>query len=121
MGSLHDILPGRKGVQGAQPGPTLDWMQLERIVVDAARGLEYLHEKVQPSIIHRDIRSSNVLLFEHYKAKIADFNLSNPAPDMAAKLHSTRVLGAFGYHAPDSKNFVEDDKRKTMKYLKPTQ
>ncbi|KAM7260047.1 hypothetical protein ACFE04_015788 [Oxalis oulophora] len=101
MGSLHDILHGRKGVQGAQPGPTLDWMQRVRIAVDAARGLEYLHEKVQPAIIHRDIRSSNVLLFEDFKAKIADFNLSNQAPDMAARLHSTRVLGTFGYHAPE--------------------
>ncbi|KAK7343235.1 hypothetical protein VNO77_11827 [Canavalia gladiata] len=101
MGSLHDILHGRKGVQGAQPGPTLDWIQRVRIAVDAARGLEYLHEKVQPPIIHRDIRSSNVLIFEDYKAKIADFNLSNQAPDNAARLHSTRVLGTFGYHAPE--------------------
>ncbi|CAO2821920.1 unnamed protein product [Amaranthus hypochondriacus] len=101
MGSLHDILHGRKGVQGAQPGPVLDWIQRVRIAVDAARGLEYLHEKVQPSIIHRDIRSSNVLLFEDFRAKIADFNLSNQAPDMAARLHSTRVLGTFGYHAPE--------------------
>ncbi|KAL9263391.1 PTI1-like tyrosine-protein kinase 3-like protein [Drosera capensis] len=87
MGSLHDILHGmhaewrgRKGVRGAQPGPMLDWMQRVRIAVDAAKGLEYLHEKVQPSIIHRDIRSSNVLLFEDLKAKIANFNLSNQAP-----------------------------------------
>lgn len=101
MGSLHDVLHGRKGVQGAQPGPVLDWIQRVRIVIDAAKGLEYLHEKVQPSIIHRDIRSSNILLFEDFKAKIADFNLSNQAPDMAARLHSTRVLGTFGYHAPE--------------------
>jgi len=101
MGSLHDILHGRKGVAGAQPGPALDWMQRVRIAVDAAKGLEYLHEKVQPSIVHRDIRSSNVLLFEDYKAKIADFNLSSQSPDMAARLHSTRVLGTFGYHAPE--------------------
>ncbi|KAJ8510564.1 hypothetical protein OPV22_000998 [Ensete ventricosum] len=101
MGSLHDVLHGRKGVQGAQPGPVLDWMQRVRIAVDAAKGLEYLHEKVQPSIIHRDIRTSNVLLFEDFRAKIADFNLSNQAPDMAARLHSTRVLGTFGYHAPE--------------------
>ncbi|MBA0696242.1 hypothetical protein Goari_002815 [Gossypium aridum] len=101
MGSLHDILHGRKGVQGAQAGPVLDWMQRVRIAIDAARGLEYLHEKAQPAIIHRDIRSSNVLLFEDFKAKIADFNLSNQSPDMAARLHSTRVLGTFGYHAPE--------------------
>ena len=92
---------GRKGVPGAQPGPALDWMQRVKIAIDAAKGLEYLHEKVQPSIVHRDIRSSNVLLFEDYKAKIADFNLSNQSPDMAARLHSTRVLGTFGYHAPE--------------------
>ncbi|XP_010457811.1 PREDICTED: PTI1-like tyrosine-protein kinase 1 [Camelina sativa] len=101
MGSLHDILHGRKGVQGAQPGPTLDWITRVKIAVEAARGLEYLHEKSQPPVIHRDIRSSNVLLFEDYKAKIADFNLSNQAPDNAARLHSTRVLGTFGYHAPE--------------------
>ncbi|PKU71864.1 PTI1-like tyrosine-protein kinase 3 [Dendrobium catenatum] len=106
MGSLHDILHGvpilrRKGVQGAQPGPVLDWMQRVRIAIDAAKGLDYLHEKIQPSIIHRDIRSSNILLFEDFRAKIADFNLSNQAPDMAARLHSTRVLGTFGYHAPE--------------------
>lgn len=101
MGSLHDVLHGRKGVQGAQPGPVLDWTQRVKIAIEAAKGLEYLHEKVQPSIIHRDIRSSNVLLFEDFKAKIADFNLLNQAPDMAARLHSTRVLGTFGYHAPE--------------------
>ncbi|KAL8465179.1 hypothetical protein ACS0TY_034613 [Phlomoides rotata] len=54
-----------------------------------------------------DIRSSNVLLFEDYKAKIADFNLSNQAPDMAARLYFTRVLGAFGYHAPEKKRAGE--------------
>ncbi|KAJ3678144.1 hypothetical protein LUZ60_001947 [Juncus effusus] len=101
MGSLHDVLHGRKGVQNAQPGPALDWTQRVRIAVDAAKGLEYLHEKVQPGVIHRDVRSSNVLLFEDFHAKIADFNLSNQAPDMAARLHSTRVLGTFGYHAPE--------------------
>ncbi|ERN01990.1 pto-interacting protein 1 [Amborella trichopoda] len=101
MGSLHDILHGRKGVKGAQPGPVLSWAQRVKIAVGAARGLEYLHEKAQPHIIHRDIKSSNVLLFDDDVAKIADFDLSNQAPDMAARLHSTRVLGTFGYHAPE--------------------
>ncbi|XP_071937687.1 pto-interacting protein 1-like [Coffea arabica] len=100
-GSLHDILHGRKGVKGAQPGPVLSWAQRVKIAVGAAKGLEYLHEKVQPHIIHRDIKSSNVLLFEDDVSKIADFDLSNQAPDMAARLHSTRVLGTFGYHAPE--------------------
>ncbi|KAG8389618.1 hypothetical protein BUALT_Bualt02G0247800 [Buddleja alternifolia] len=100
-GSLHDILHGRKGVKGAQPGPVLSWAQRVKIAVGAAKGLEYLHEKAEPHIIHRDIKSSNVLIFDDDVAKIADFDLSNQAPDMAARLHSTRVLGTFGYHAPE--------------------
>lgn len=100
-GSLHDILHGRKGVKGAQPGPVLSWAQRVKIAVGAAKGLEYLHEKADPHIIHRDIKSSNVLIFDDDVSKIADFDLSNQAPDMAARLHSTRVLGTFGYHAPE--------------------
>lgn len=72
-----------------------------KIAVGAAKGLEYLHEKADPPIIHRDIKSSNVLVFDDDVGKIADFDLSNQAPDMAARLHSTRVLGTFGYHAPE--------------------
>ncbi|XP_071740856.1 probable protein kinase At2g41970 [Rutidosis leptorrhynchoides] len=100
MGSLHDVLHGKKGVEGAAPGPLLTWPQRAKIAYGAARGLEYLHDKIQPPIIHRDIRSSNVLLFDDFQSKIADFNLSNPS-DTAAHLHSTRVLGTFGYHAPE--------------------
>lgn len=100
-GSLHDTLHGRKGVEGAEPGPVLSWAQRVKIAYGAARGLEYLHEKVQPSIVHRDVRSSNVLLFDDYESKLADFTLSNQSPDTAARLHSTRVLGTFGYHAPE--------------------
>ncbi|PWA44211.1 protein kinase superfamily protein [Artemisia annua] len=101
MGSLHDVLHGRKGVQGAAPGPVLSWTERVRIAYGAAKGLEFLHEKVQPSIVHRDVRSSNVLLFADFQTKIADFNLSNQSSDTAARLHSTRVLGTFGYHAPE--------------------
>ncbi|KAK2647312.1 hypothetical protein Ddye_014801 [Dipteronia dyeriana] len=101
MGSLHDVLHGRKGVQGAEPGPVLSWNQRVKVAYGAARGLEYLHEKVQPPIVHRDVRSSNVLLFDDFMSKIADFNLTNQSSDTAARLHSTRVLGTFGYHAPE--------------------
>ncbi|XP_072991005.1 probable protein kinase At2g41970 [Typha latifolia] len=101
QGSLHDTLHGRKGVQGAEPVLFLSWNQRVKIAYGAARGLEYLHEKVQPPFVHRDVRSSNVLLFDDYNSKIADFNLTNQSPDTAARLHSTRVLGTFGYHAPE--------------------
>uniref|UniRef100_A0ACD5VMP7 Uncharacterized protein n=1 Tax=Avena sativa TaxID=4498 RepID=A0ACD5VMP7_AVESA len=101
MGSLHDVLHGKKGVKGSQPGPALSWMQRARIAVGAARGLEFLHEKAEPHVVHRDIKSSNIMLFDNDVAKIGDFDVSNQAPDMAARLHSTRVLGTFGYHAPE--------------------
>ncbi|KAJ0988459.1 hypothetical protein J5N97_006815 [Dioscorea zingiberensis] len=100
-GSLHDILHGRRGVQNDEPGVVLTWNQRVKIAYGAARGLEYLHEKVEPPIVHRDIRSSNVLLFDDYAPKIADFNLANQPTDCLARLHSTRVLGTFGYHAPE--------------------
>ncbi|KAH0930698.1 hypothetical protein HID58_016425 [Brassica napus] len=100
-GSLHDVLHGTKGVQGAEPGPVLNWNQRVKIAYGAAKGMEFLHEKVQPPIVHRDVRSSNVLLFNDFVAKMADFNLTNASSDTAARLHSTRVLGTFGYHAPE--------------------
>ncbi|KAI0510866.1 hypothetical protein KFK09_011476 [Dendrobium nobile] len=96
-----EISEGRKGVKGAQPGQILSWVQRVNVAVGAARGLEYLHEKSQPPVIHRDIKSNNVLLFYDDVAKIGDFNLSNQSPDTAARLHSIRVLGTFGYHAPE--------------------
>ncbi|CAF2219360.1 unnamed protein product [Brassica napus] len=74
-GSLHDVLHGRKGVKGALRGPVMTWHQRVKIAVGAARGLEYLHEKVNPQVIHRDIKSSNVLLFDDDVAKIGDFDL----------------------------------------------
>ncbi|KAG8062382.1 hypothetical protein GUJ93_ZPchr0003g16782 [Zizania palustris] len=100
-GSLYDILHGKKGMKGAEPGPVLTWSQRARIAYGAARGLEHLHERAQPPIVHRDVRSSNVLVFDGHDAKIGDFNLTNQSPDSAARLHSTKVLGTFDYHAPE--------------------
>ena len=92
---------GKKGKAKSVPGPTLEWLQRVKIAVGAAKGIEYLHEKCNPPVLHKNIKSSNVLLFYDFDAKVADFSLSNQSPDQASKLHSTRVLGTFGYYAPE--------------------
>ncbi|WOG81998.1 hypothetical protein DCAR_0101157 [Daucus carota subsp. sativus] len=73
IGSLHDVLHGRKGVQGAEPGPVHSWVERVKIAYGAARGLEFLHEKVQPPIVHRDVRSSNVLLSDDFFVSCRSF------------------------------------------------
>ncbi|XP_059317653.1 probable protein kinase At2g41970 isoform X1 [Lycium ferocissimum] len=89
MGTLHDVLHGK-------PGSVLTWNQRVKIFCGVACGLEYLHEKVEPSIIHRDVRSSNVLLFDDFTTKIADFDLTNQSSE-----HFIRVQESFGYNAPE--------------------
>ncbi|PHU21628.1 PTI1-like tyrosine-protein kinase 3 [Capsicum chinense] len=96
MGTLHDVLHGRKGAQSAEPGSVLTWNQRTKIACGVASGLEYLHQKVEPPIIHRDVRSSNVLLFDDFTAKVADFELTNQSSE-----HSTRDRESFGYHGPE--------------------
>ncbi|KAL6865351.1 hypothetical protein ACP4OV_016502 [Aristida adscensionis] len=75
-GSLHDILHGRKGVKGAQPGPPLSWLQRVKIAISAAKGLEFLHDMADPPVIHTNINSSNILLFDDDVAKIGDLGIS---------------------------------------------
>lgn len=72
-----------------------------RIAVEAAKGLEYLHEQVSPPVIHRDFKSSNILLDRNFNAKVSDFGLAKVGSDKAGGHVSTRVLGTQGYVAPE--------------------
>lgn len=81
--------------------PKLDWETRMRIALDAARGLEYLHECIDPPVIHRDFKSSNILLDRNYHAKVSDFGLAKLGSDKVGGHVSTRVLGTQGYVAPE--------------------
>ncbi|XP_042428164.1 probable receptor-like protein kinase At2g47060 isoform X2 [Zingiber officinale] len=101
MGSLHDILHGKKGVEGASPGPLLSWSQRVKIALRAAKGLEYLHEKAKSPAIHCAVKSSNILLFSGDVVKLGEFNLSIKAPGTGLSLWSAQPLGNFVYQAPE--------------------
>ncbi|CAM8896010.1 unnamed protein product [Rhodiola kirilowii] len=84
----------------AESRPVLDWAHRVRIAIGSARGLAYLHEDCHPRIIHRDIKSANILLDENYESRVADFGLARLASDTYTHV-STRVMGTFGYMAPE--------------------
>lgn len=72
-----------------------------KIAAGAARGLEYLHDKMKPPVIYRDLKCSNILLGEGYNAKLSDFGLAKVFPSGDKTHVSTRVMGTYGYCAPD--------------------
>ncbi|KAI3461418.1 hypothetical protein Pfo_018081 [Paulownia fortunei] len=96
-GNLRECLDG-------DLGQCLEWNTRVAIALGAARGLEYLHEAAEPKILHRDVKSSNILLDDKWRAKITDLG-------MAKHLHNDGVLscssspaglqGSFGYFAPE--------------------
>ncbi|KAI5415163.1 receptor-like serine/threonine-protein kinase ALE2 isoform X2 [Lathyrus oleraceus] len=79
----------------------LDWRARMKIALGAARGLAYLHEDSSPSVIHRDFKSSNILLEDDFTPKVSDFGLARTAVDEENRHISTRVVGTFGYVAPE--------------------
>lgn len=79
----------------------LPWVTRMKIAQDAARGLAYLHEGMEFQIIFRDFKSSNILLDEHWNAKLSDFGLARLGPSDGFSHVSTAVVGTVGYAAPE--------------------
>ncbi|KAG9136821.1 hypothetical protein Leryth_004569 [Lithospermum erythrorhizon] len=96
MGSLedhlHDLPPDKE---------SLDWNTRMKIAAGAAKGLEYLHDKASPPVIYRDFKSSNILLGEGFVPKLSDFGLAKLGPTGDKSHVSTRVMGTYGYCAPE--------------------
>ncbi|KAK1602203.1 hypothetical protein QYE76_007557 [Lolium multiflorum] len=77
----------------------LSWHIQMKIALDTARGLEYLHEQLQPPTIHRDLKSSNILLDSDFNAKISDFGLAVSSGNRSKG--NLKLSGTLGYVAPE--------------------
>ncbi|KAK3135525.1 hypothetical protein QOZ80_5BG0419980 [Eleusine coracana subsp. coracana] len=97
-GALEDFIFRDK--EPASKRPALTWSQRRNIILDVARGLEYLHYGVKPAIYHRDIKATNILLDGDLRARVADFGLARRSREGQSHL-TTRVAGTHGYLAPE--------------------
>ncbi|KAF8044266.1 hypothetical protein BT93_A2301 [Corymbia citriodora subsp. variegata] len=89
----------------------LTWSKRLQIATDAAQGLDYLHNGCKPPIIHRDLKTSNILLNEDFQAKIADFGLSRAFAAENDSRVSTRPAGTIGYLSPEFQSSGNCDKK----------
>lgn len=81
----------------------LTWEARIKVLLGTAKALAYLHENIEPKVVHRDIKSSNILIDDDFNAKVSDFGLAKLLG--AGKSHiTTRVMGTFGYVAPEYAN-----------------
>ncbi|XP_019702975.1 probable LRR receptor-like serine/threonine-protein kinase At1g05700 isoform X2 [Elaeis guineensis] len=106
-GNLRENLNGV-----SELGGTLSWRKRLQIALDAAQGLEYLHKGCKPPIIHRDVKTSNILLGEDLEAKIADFGLARAFhSDAHTHVSTLRVVGTPGYIDPEFHNSFQQNEK----------
>ncbi|KAL4578958.1 hypothetical protein LXL04_015092 [Taraxacum kok-saghyz] len=93
-GSLGEILHGPKGAH-------LQWETRFKIAIEAAKGLCYLHHDCSPLIVHRDVKSNNILLDSDYEAHVADFGLAKFLRGAGGSECMSSIAGSYGYIAPE--------------------
>ncbi|XP_012452455.1 receptor-like kinase LIP2 [Gossypium raimondii] len=96
-GSLEDNLLAPKD----EEKPQLDWLTRMKIAYGAAQALEYLHDKANPPVIYRDLKSSNVLLDEEFNPKLSDIGLDKLDHSSEKMPMQSRGMGTYGYSAPE--------------------
>ncbi|XP_019097039.1 PREDICTED: probable receptor-like protein kinase At3g17420 [Camelina sativa] len=97
-GNLEQWLHGDMSHKGH-----LTWEARIKVLVGTAKALSYLHEAIEPKVVHRDIKSSNILMDDNFDAKLSDFGLAKLLGADSSYV-STRVMGTFGYVAPEYAN-----------------
>ncbi|GFP94658.1 g-type lectin s-receptor-like serine/threonine-protein kinase b120 [Phtheirospermum japonicum] len=101
---VYEYLPNRSldyFLFDRKKSPLLDWAKRYQIIKGIARGLLYLHEEAPERIIHRDIKSSNILLDDRLNPKISDFGLARLFPGEDTHLNTFKISGTHGYMAPE--------------------
>ncbi|KAK6143771.1 hypothetical protein DH2020_024119 [Rehmannia glutinosa] len=93
-GSLGEALHGKKG-------GFLSWNMRYKIALDSAKGMCYLHHDCSPLIVHRDVKSNNILLNSSFEAHVADFGLAKFLVDGGASQCMSAIAGSYGYIAPE--------------------
>ncbi|CAA0837207.1 Protein STRUBBELIG-RECEPTOR FAMILY 8 [Striga hermonthica] len=79
----------------------MTWNVRVRVALGTARALEYLHEVCLPSVVHRNLKSANILLDEELNPHLSDCGLAAMAPNTERQVSSTQMIGSFGYSAPE--------------------
>lgn len=97
-GSLDQWLHQRDRIVAPAP---LDWLKRLQIAIDSARGLCYMHHDCSPAIVHRDVKSANILLDAEFRAKIADFGLARILVKAGDLKSVSAIGGTFGYMPPE--------------------
>ncbi|KMZ71038.1 hypothetical protein ZOSMA_18G01380 [Zostera marina] len=95
-GSLRNLISGQ-----CNSSTIISWRDRIRMSFEIAQGLNYLHQECQPAIVHRDVKTTNILLSQKFEVKIADFGLSKIFENGANTSMSTIVMGTFGYIDPE--------------------
>ncbi|XP_057856854.2 LRR receptor-like serine/threonine-protein kinase RGI5 [Cryptomeria japonica] len=95
-GSLFDCMHG-----DPEPQMALQWPMRYQIALGAARGLSYMHHNCSPPVLHRDVKSSNILLDEDFRAKMADFGVSRVFDRLGDEHTVSGYVGSHGYIAPE--------------------